>query len=675
MDHRGDRLPGRSLFLCVWTLLAGTAVWADDPQQDLSSLTLEQLMNITVDAAALHPQTLRDAPASVTVITAEDIYKYGYRTLGEAMASVRGFSLSYNRTYTTVGVRGFNLPWDYGSRILVMVNGHDMADHVFDSMLWFGDDFPIDMHLVQRIEIIRGPSSALYGSNGEFAAINVVTKSPEEAGPPSLTTQFGSFGKKKAQMMATVPIGKRAKVLLSGTVFNNTGESPLYFAGLDTPETNHGQAIDMDAEKGYHFFSNLTWRNWNITASLSNRNKIQPVSWGDTVFNDRGTHVDETANYVDAVYTRELARGTFRWRTYYNQDHLRGRFEYPRSFEGVPGLGIEGNRSRSDSDWIGTQLTYRFEVARLGTLTAGAEAQIDLRTLQSSQDFPPDPREFVSIDRGDKMYAAFLQVERKLASRWTLNLGLRADGSAYRRNFASPRAALIYQPSSDWTYKFLYGRAFRNPSAFDLFYEDGRTAAANPNARPEKVDTIEVDVERRLGKHMNLVTSAYAYQMRDFLVNVYNDRGIGQTQNAGKVHAKGLAMELQARPASWLEATASYSIQESDDDVAMLELPNSPRHLAKVHFAVPLGRKFDLSSGMQYISSRATLAGASVQSAYLADFTVTSKRLLPNFDIRAGVKNAFNRSYSDPVALNPRVDSMQQPGRAFFVELIVRGGQ
>ena len=299
--------------LCGLMLLAALPLWADDPapdtpSQDLTSLTLEQLLNVRVEGAALHLQTLRDAPASVTVITAEDIYKYGYRTLGEAMASVRGFTLSNNRTYQTVGVRGFNLPWDYGSRILVMVNGHDMADHVFDSMLWFGDDFPIDMHLVKRIEIIRGPSSALYGSNGEFATINIITKPPEEAGPPSLSTEFGSFGEKKAQMMATVPIGKRAKVLLSGTVFNNSGESPLYFPGLDTPENNYGRALRMDGQKGYHFFSNLTWRGWNITAVLSNRNKIQPVSWGDTVFNDRGTHLDETANYLDASYTREFAR-------------------------------------------------------------------------------------------------------------------------------------------------------------------------------------------------------------------------------------------------------------------------------------------------------------------------------------------------------------------------------
>jgi len=641
--------------------------------QDLTTLSLEQLLDIRVESAALHPQTLEDAPASVTVLTAEDIRKYGYRTLAEALASVRGFYGSYDRSYHSVGVRGFSLPGDYASRFLIMVNGHNMADHIFDSMLWFGVDFPVEMNLIKQIEIVRGPSSALYGSNGIFATINIVTKSPQEAGPPALTLDGGSFGEKKAQIMIAEPIGKGASLLVSGSLFNNSGESPLYFPQFNTPTTNGGQALRMDSEKGYHFFANLVWHNWSITAVLSDRNKIQPISWGPTIFNDRGTQLMESAGYVEAAYTRQLARGALEWRTYFNADHLRGRFDY--SLETSSGSVVEDNRTFSESDWIGTRISYRFDVSHLGTLTVGAESEIDLRAYQGSKDVEPVPMVFVNIDKRDKTLAFFLQDEKRLSPHWSLNLGARYDLSTYRQNFVSPRAALIYQPSDQWSYKFLFGRSFRNPNAFQLFYGDGFFALANPALRPESANTVEIDVERKLGRHMNLVAAGYSYWLNNFLEGVYTDDGLVQVQNLGKIHANGVEVEINGRPFPWLEAAASYAFQKSHDfDVAVV-LENSPDHLAKLRLAVPLGRRFDAASSMQYYSSRRTLAGASVTPVYLADFTVTSKNLLPYFDIRLGIRNAFNRSYSDPIALTPLVDALSQPGRTVFVELIAHGAR
>ena len=198
--------------------------------QDLNAMTLDQLMQVQVQGAALHPQTLQDAPASVTVITAEDIRKYGYRTLGEALASVRGFYVTNDRTYETVGVRGFSLPGDYASHILVMVNGHNMADNIFNYMLYFENDFPIEMNLIKQIEIIRGPASALYGSNAMFATINIITKSPDEAGPLTLTTDTGSFGEKKGQIVETAICGRREGSVLRIGVQQYRRKSPVLSA-------------------------------------------------------------------------------------------------------------------------------------------------------------------------------------------------------------------------------------------------------------------------------------------------------------------------------------------------------------------------------------------------------------------------------------------------------------
>ena len=661
---------GLALFLAI----PGRSEDAKTPSpsaQDLTTLSLEQLLNVRVESAALHSQTLEDAPASVTVLTAEDIRKYGYRTLGEALASVRGFCGTYDRSYHSVGVRGFNLPGDYASRFLIMVNGHNMADHIFDSTLWFGVDFPVEMNLVKQIEIVRGPSSALYGSNGIFATINIVTKSPQEAGPPALTLDAGSFGEKKAQVTMAEPLGKGASLLFSGSMFNNSGQSPLYFSQLNTPANNGGQALRMDSEKGYHFFANLVWRNWSIIAVLSDRNKIQPISWGPTIFNDRGTQLMESAGYIEAAYAREFARGALEWRTYFNADHLRGRFDYP--LDTPSGSAVEDNRTFSESDWIGSRLSYRFDVSHLGTLTVGAQSEVDLRAYQGSKDVAPVPMVFVNIDKRDKTLAFFLQDERKLSPHWSLNLGARYDLTTYRKNFVAPRAALIYQPSDQWAYKFLFGRSFRNPSAFQLFYDDGFFALANPALRPESANTVEIDVERKLGRRMNLVAAGYSYWLNSFLEGVYTDAGFFQVQNRGKVHAAGFEIEVNGRPFNWLETTASYAFQRSTDYDLDGVLENSPDHLAKLRFAVPLGRKFDASSSMQYYSSRRTLGGAWVTPVYLADFTITSKNLLPYLDIRVGTRNAFSRNYSDPIALTPLVDALRQPGRTVFVELIAHG--
>ncbi|HEV2446803.1 MAG TPA: TonB-dependent receptor plug domain-containing protein, partial [Candidatus Sulfopaludibacter sp.] len=194
-----------------------------------------------VEAVALHAQSLTEAPANVSIITAADIRRYGYRTLAEALASVRGFYITYDHLYHYAGVSGISLPGDFNTRFLVMLNGHPLTDNIYDSNGFYGQDFGLDMDLVERIEIIRGPTSALYGSNGMLANINVVTRSPVDGERLRVSTETGSWGERKAEVSSTAYLGHGANLLVSGSVFNNAGD------GI------------ADGERGYHTFANLIW--------------------------------------------------------------------------------------------------------------------------------------------------------------------------------------------------------------------------------------------------------------------------------------------------------------------------------------------------------------------------------------------------------------------------------
>jgi iron complex outermembrane receptor protein len=113
-----------------------------------------------------------EAPSSVTIVTSEDIRRYGYRTLAELLRSVRGFYTSYDRSYTSLGVRGFGQPGDYNSRILLLLDGHRLNDNIYDSAM-LGTEFILDIDLIERVEISRGPGSSLYGNNAFFAVVKL----------------------------------------------------------------------------------------------------------------------------------------------------------------------------------------------------------------------------------------------------------------------------------------------------------------------------------------------------------------------------------------------------------------------------------------------------------------------------------------------------------------------
>ena len=619
-----------------------------------------------MEAAALHAQSLEEAPASVTVITAGDIRKYGYRTLGEALAGVRGLYVTSDRIYHYVGVAGFSIPGDYNTRFLVLLNGHPLTENIYNSNGFFGQDFGLDMDLVERIEVIRGPSSALYGSNGILANINIVTKSPVDMRRLRVTTETGSFGEKKAGVSTSLYLGKGANLLFSGSVFNNSGQD-LYFPEFASPATNYGRATGVDGERGYHTFANLVWKDWSITAYFNSREKHPPVSWGPTIFPDTGSFVRDSRNFIAATYTREVgADSQLRWQIYYDNYRYDDRFDYTRPED----AGLDDVRTLSRGDWIGSQLTYRFPVTSSSALTLGVQANFELRNLQQGFVAAPEYTLLADINRPDRSYAVFAQEEWNLSPRWKASLGLRFDESLNFGHFISPRLALVYQQSARTVYKFIYGRPYRNPSPAERYYDDGGYASiANPGLRPETAHTFEVSAERKLAHDITALVDVYHYRVSKMISAVTIGPGIQQYQNGSQDRSTGVAFELRGKLWRDLEAAGSLSYDVATDSGIQDYLPNSPHQIAKLRFSKPFWKdKLTFSSSSQYLGRRETMSDAVMRPVWLEDITLSTRRLHPDFDLQFGIRNAFNWRYEDPVYLV--IDKMSQDGRSAFVKLI-----
>jgi outer membrane receptor protein involved in Fe transport len=153
---------------------------ADRDAKQATEMSLEDLANVEVYSASKRLQSASDAPASVTVVTADDIQRHGYRTLTDILEAVRGFYVTYDRDYSFVGVRGFGRLGDWNSRILVLIDGHRINDNVLGNAM-LGSEFLVDVDMIERVEIVRGPPTMELPAIPTMRAISTFL-------PPSATT-------------------------------------------------------------------------------------------------------------------------------------------------------------------------------------------------------------------------------------------------------------------------------------------------------------------------------------------------------------------------------------------------------------------------------------------------------------------------------------------------------
>jgi iron complex outermembrane receptor protein len=645
-----------------------------DEVSGITDISVEQLMNIevpTVNGACKFEQKITDAPSAVSIVTADEIKKYGYRTLADILRSVRGFYITYDRNYNYLGVRGFNRPGDLNSRILLLLDGHRLNDNIYDTAT-IGTEFPLDIDLIERVEIIRGPSSSLYGTSAFLAVINIISRQGKDMKGTEIAGSAGSQDTYSGRLSYGTKYRNGLEMLISGSGFQSSGAKGLYYREYDSPATNNGIADHGDGDKNYSFFSKFSFKDITLTGAYASRKKEIPTGSFGVIFNDDRNNTIDSHGFVDLKYLVSLNRKSdLTIRAFYDDYEYRGDYVYSGANPGDPPVI---NKDTASGRWAGLELMY---VGRFGDdhlVTFGAEERYNFRQQQKNYDESPYSSK-LDDNRTSDSYAFYFQDEYYFLSNLIFNIGVRHDHYSTFGGSTNPRLALIYKPVEKTIFKLLYGSAFRAPNAYELYYSDGgNTAKANTNLQPEKIKNYEIVYEQYLGEHWRSSLGGFYYQI-DNLISQKTDPADGLLvfRNTDEVEGKGMEAEIEGRWSSGFQGKMSYTYSDVTDKATGEELTNSPHHLIKLNLIAPLlTRKLFAGMELQYTSSRKTKSGASESGFALANATLFSQNIFKGTEMSVTVFNILDKKYADPAAGEHLQDTIAQDGRRISAKLVYR---
>ena len=349
------RLLTFSLSVCLTAAVAGAQT---APTPDLLSLSIEDLLEVEiVSTASKFPQEVKEAPASITVITASEMRRYGHRTLADTLASVRGFYTTYDRNYSYVGMRGFARPGDYNTRVLLLIDGQRLNDPIYD-MAPIGTDFPIDISLIERVEVIRGPGSSLYGTNAVMAVINVVTRTGAEHQGLRADTSGGSLGTRGVTLSFGKLFGGGREMLLAGSLHRANGAKSLYYPEFDQGGPGSGIATGLDHDESSKVFGSMAIGRLSIRGGAVSRRKQVPTAAFETVFGDGRQSVTDDRAYLNAIYEGSVRRGwSMKGRVAYDYYGYEGFYPYDYG-EPEPVMWLDLAQSHTTSGEITLQRRF-----------------------------------------------------------------------------------------------------------------------------------------------------------------------------------------------------------------------------------------------------------------------------------------------------------------------------
>lgn len=654
--------------LLAGALLAGSTRAQDtDPasSDDFSAFSLEELLSIevTVEGASRRAQSLSEAPASVTIVTRDEIRRLGHRSLSDVLAGVRSFDVTDDRNYEHLGVRGFNPLGDFNSRVLLLVDGHRVNNVLYDSAA-IGLEFPVDIGLVERVEVIRGPGSALYGSNAFFAVVNVITRRGADVDGVELTGGVGSQRATQGAASWGLRLDDGGELLVSADFRDDAGASQFYPEYAATPSGGHTSGTDGENSQG--LFASWQRDGFSLQAAFRSRNKGIPTSSYGTVFDQSATETRDDQWYLDAAWRDDLGdHWSSLYRFTYDGYAYDGDYIYDYADPGDPPFLVQ-NQDDGRSQEVGVEAVFTRDAEDGHVITVGGELREALAQDQRNADLGV----YLDDTRSSTRSGLFGEDAIDIGDDLDLVIGARIDHTTSFPARGSPRAALIWGAEDDTTFKLVYGQAYRVPNAYERYYHDGySTQKPNPDLDPETISALELIWEQRLDEHLQSSVSVYRYRIDDLVTQVTDPSdGLLQYVNAGSIEAEGLELELDGKWESGWSLRASQAWQDPRDGSSGAGLTNAPSAISQLSLVAPLvDQQLFAGLALRRVSERRTLGNDRTAAVVLADVTLSYESPDHGWDIAATLRNLLDDHYDVPGGGEHIQDRIRQDGRTLML--------
>lgn len=669
----------RLLSVALMAMSINTALAEDD--FDYAELSLEELLEVRIVTIATGTaQKITEAAAVTTVITANDIEAMGATDLDDVLESVPGLhvarnSVTYSPIYTIRGIYS-----EYNPEVLVLVNGLPINTIQTGNRgpVWGG--MPIKS--ISRIEVIRGPGSAVYGADAFSGVINIITKRKDDIDGTEAGVRAGSFNTKDVWVLHGKQYGD-VDVAVMLEYHDTDGHDSTVQEDAQT-QFDHAFGTNASLASGPVSMSrqnvdarlDLGYKDWNFKAGFQGRYDVGTGTGLAQALDSVGRYSSERIN-ADLNYHNDTsvenwvfdAQLAFLDMNYKPENDQRlfpsgvsfGGEAYLDGYIGNPGVSERHTRLNLSAIYKGfknhsVRLGSGYHYADMYKITHEANYGINpytgtpLTTTNVIVDLTDTPYAFLPEKNRNSQYA-FIQDTWDISEQWQLTTGLRYDHYSDFGNTLNPRIALVWKPSEDWTAKLLYGRAFRAPSFLELYAINNPVNSGNPNLKPEKNETYEFAVAYKASDDFQLGVNLFYYLAEDavdFVLNPTSDKIIAQNERRQK--GTGGELELQQKLSDKLLLVANYAYQDVKDRKNNASMGNAPNHQAYLRLDWFPMNKLHLDTQINWVGNRKRIYNDTRDEldGYTTVDLLVDYKVNNNWKLAFSVRNLFDADRFEP---------------------------